>query len=216
MPKLKDPIGGLTHCIGAVFAVVAFFLLIQDSLDPFKPWHVVTFSIFCTGMFLLYTTSTLYHWLPVSPKTERILQKLDHMMIYVLIASTYTPVCLIPLRGVWGWSLIGIIWGLTAFGILFKIFQFNLPKWFSTTYYLFMGWLVVIAILPMIQTLQVGALVWIIIGGLYYTLGAIIYKLDKPNLIPKHFGAHELFHVFVLIGSGAHFWVMYNYITHFN
>ena len=136
MPKLKDPIGGLTHCIGAVFAVVALFLLIQDSLDPFKPWHVVTFSIFCTGMFLLYTTTTLYHWLPVPPKTERILQKLDHMMIYVLIASTFTPVYLIPFRGVWGWSLIGIIWGLTAFGILFKIFQFNLPKWFSNYYLL--------------------------------------------------------------------------------
>ena len=141
---------------------------------------------------------------------------MDHAMIHVLIASTYTPVCLIPLRGVWGWSLLGMIWSLAIFGILLKIFWKNLPDWFSVTFYIFMGWLSVVAIWPMIQTNQIGALVWIFIGGFFYTIGAIIHILKKPNPIPKVVGAHEIFHLFVLLGSAAHFWVMYNYITKFS
>jgi hemolysin III len=141
---------------------------------------------------------------------------MDHAMIHVLIASTYTPVCLIPLRGVWGWSLLGMIWSLAIFGILLKIFWKNLPDWFSVTFYIFMGWLSVVAIWPMIQTLQIGALVWIFIGGFFYTFGAIIHSLKKPNPIPNVVGAHEIFHLFVLLGSAAHFWVMYNYITKFS
>ena len=213
--KIKEPFNAISHAIGAVLAILALILLIRESIDPIKPWHIVAFSVFGSGMFLLYTASAIYHWLPVSPKYVKWLQTLDHAMIHVLIASTYTPVCLIPLRGVWGWSLFGVIWSLTIFGILLKIFWKNLPDWFSLTFYIFMGWLSVIAIWPMIQTLQVGALVWIFIGGFFYTIGAIIHGLKKPNPIPNVVGAHEIFHLFVLLGSASHFWVMYNYITKF-
>tara|TARA_B100000315_G_scaffold259396_1_gene315270 strand:- start:6398 stop:7051 length:654 start_codon:yes stop_codon:yes gene_type:complete len=211
--KLKEPINGLTHCIGAILAVVALILLIYESVNPFKPWHVVTFSVFGTGMFLLYTASTLYHWLPVQPKVEKMLQKLDHCMIFVLIASTYTPVCLIPLRGAWGWSLFGIIWGLTFFGILMKIFWNNLPMWFTITFYIFMGWISMIFIWPLIQTLQFGAIVWILIGGIFYTVGTILYSLGRKKPAFKIIGSHEIFHIFVMMGSFFHFWVMYNYLT---
>jgi len=214
--KIKEPFSAVSHAIGAVLAILALILLIRESIDPIKPWHIVAFSVFGSGMFLLYTASAIYHWLPVDPKYVKWLQTMDHAMIHVLIASTYTPVCLIPLRGVWGWSLFGVIWSLTIFGILLKIFWKNLPDWFSLTFYIFMGWLSVIAIFPMIQTLQVGALVWIFIGGFFYTIGAIIHSLKKPNPIPNVVGAHEIFHLFVLLGSAAHFWVMYNYITKFS
>ena len=214
--KIKEPFSAVSHAIGAVLAILALILLIRESIDPIKPWHIVAFSVFGSGMFLLYTASAIYHWLPVDPKYVKWLQTMDHAMIHVLIASTYTPVCLIPLRGVWGWSLFGVIWSLTIFGILLKIFWKNLPDWFSVTFYIFMGWLSVIAIWPMIQTLQIGALVWIFLGGFFYTIGAIIHSLKKPNPIPNVVGAHEIFHLFVLLGSAAHFWVMYNYITKFS
>jgi len=214
--KIKEPFSAVSHAIGAVLAILALILLIRESIDPIKPWHIVAFSVFGSGMFLLYTASAIYHWLPVAPKYVKWLQTMGHAMIHVLIASTYTPVCLIPLRGVWGWSLLGMIWSLAIFGILLKIFWKNLPDWFSVTFYIFMGWLSVIAIWPMIQTLQIGALVWIFLGGFFYTIGAIIHSLKKPNPIPYVVGAHEIFHLFVLLGSAAHFWVMYNYITKFS
>jgi len=213
--NIKEPFSAISHAIGAMFSVVALVLLIQESIDPIKPWHIVSFSVFGSGMFLLYIASTLYHWLPVSPKIETKLRNFDHAMIHILIASTYTPVCLIPLRGVWGWSIFGIIWGLTIFGILLRLFWKNVPDWFAITFYIFMGWLSIIAIYPMIITLQIGAIVWIFIGGFFYTIGAIIHGLNKPNPIPNIFGAHDIFHVCVILGSFSHFMCMYNYITIF-
>ena len=214
--KIKEPFNTVSHGIAAIFSVVALVLLIKESINPIKPWHIVSFSIFGSGMFLLYTASTLYHWLSVSSKMEQKLRTMDLAMIHVLIASTYTPVCLIPLRGAWGWSLFGVIWGLALFGILLILFLKRLPDWFSITFYVFMGWLCIIAIFPMVQTLEIGALIWIFTGGLFYTVGAIILGLDKPKLFPKKFSAHELWHIFVILGSFSHFMCMYNYITVFD
>ncbi|MBT3479702.1 MAG: hemolysin III family protein [Candidatus Marinimicrobia bacterium] len=213
---LKDPMSGLTHVVGAILSVIGLTLLILEAVDPFDPWKVITFSIFGSGLFLLYTASTLYHWIPVSGRAESILKRFDHMMIYVLIASTYTPICLVPLRGPWGWSLFGIIWGLALFGILWKLFQFKFPEWFSTFYYIFMGWISLIAIWPLILTLQTGALIWLLAGGLFYSGGVIFYSLDRQESPRRGFGYHEIWHLFVLAGSASHFWVMYRYITQFN
>jgi len=207
---------GLTHMIGAILSIVGLVLLILKSIDPFDPWKVVTFSIFGSGLFLLYTASTLYHWIPVSGRAESFLKRFDHMMIYVLIASTYTPICLVPLRGPWGWSLFGVIWGLALFGILWKLFQFKFPDWFSTVYYVFMGWISLIAVWPLILALQTGALVWLLAGGLFYSGGVIFYSLDRQESPRQGFGYHEIWHLFVLAGSASHFWVMYRYITQFN
>jgi|TARA_B110000240_G_scaffold140994_1_gene156014 hemolysin III len=207
---------GLTHMIGAILSIVGLILLIIESINPFDPWKVVTFSIFGSGLVLLYTASTLYHWIPVSGRAELFLKQFDHIMIYVLIASTYTPICLVPLRGPWGWSLFGVIWGLALFGILWKLFQFKLPDWFSTVYYVFMGWISLIAVWPLILALQTGALVWLLAGGLFYSGGVIFYSLDKQESPRQGFGYHEIWHLFVLAGSASHFWVMYRYITQFN
>ena len=214
--KLRDPISGLTHFIGAILAVVGLILLIYKSVDPVKPWHLVTFSVFGAGLILLYTSSTLYHWLPFSEKGIQRMRRLDHMMIFILIAATYTPICLIPMRGPWGWSLFGSIWGLATLGIFLKFFWLQAPRWFSTMIYILMGWLIVVGIWPLIQALKLGGFMWVLIGGLFYTVGAIIYALRKPDPWPNIFGFHEIFHIFVMLGSFSHFWVMYRYVARFN
>lgn len=163
-------------------------------------------------MILLYTASTLYHWLPFSEKGIRRLRKFDHMMIFILIAVTYTPICLIPLRGAWGWSLFGSVWGLATLGIFLKFFWLQAPRWFSTMVYIIMGWLALVAVWPLIHALQPGGLVWLLMGGIFYTMGALIYAVKKPNPWPGFVGFHEIFHVFVMLGSFSHFWLMYNYV----
>lgn len=210
--SLRDPVSGLTHLIGAILAVFATVLLIMRSVDPNLPWHIVTFSIFGGGMILLYTASTLYHWLPVSEKWIRFLRRVDHSMIFFYIAATYTPICLIPLRGPWGWSIFGVIWGLALAGIAMKIFWLHAPRWLSTGIYLAMGWLVLVGAYPLVQNMSVPALAWLAGGGVVYSLGAIVYALKWPNPIPKYFGFHEIFHLFVIGGSACHFVVMYWYI----
>ena len=142
--KVKDPISGLTHCIGACLAIVGLVLLVCKASLAGTAWHIVSFSIFGAGMIFLYTASTLYHWLPLSDKGTLLFRKIDHMMIFVLIAATYTPVCLIPLRGGWGWSIFGLIWGLAIAGIFIKFFWIKAPRWLSTSIYIGMGWMAIV------------------------------------------------------------------------
>lgn len=212
LKKLKDPLSGLTHFIAALLAVVALTVLVVKASHEATVWHIVSYAIFGAGLILLYTASTLYHWIPGSKKVEDFLKRLDHMMIFVLIAASYTPVCLIPLRGTWGWSLLGIVWTIALMGILLKIYWLHAPRWFNALIYMAMGWLALVGIWPLTQTLQPAALIWLFAGGLFYTIGAIIYAIDKPNPWPTIFGSHEIFHVLTMLGSGAHFWLMYNYI----
>lgn len=170
--------------------------------------HVVSFSIYGVSLIALYTASGLYHMLTVSDKTEMCLKKLDHMMIFLLIAGTYTPLCLIPLRGPWGWTLFGIIWGAALGGILLKLFWINAPRWLSTAFYIVMGWMCVIAIYPLIQKLPVGGLGLLLGGGVLYTAGGIIYGTKRFPFHTKHLGFHEIFHIFVLGGSVCHYCMM--------
>ncbi len=207
---------GLTHCIGAILAVAGLVFLILESVNPVKPWHIVSFSVFGTGLILLYTASTLYHWLPLSENGIRNLRRLDHIMIFVLIAATYTPVCLIPLRGPWGWSLFGSVWALAILGIFLKLFWLQAPRWFSTTVYIVMGWLAIAGVWPLIMALHVEGFIWVLMGGLFYTIGAVIYAIKLPNPWPNFFGFHEIFHIFVMLGSVSHFWVMYEYVAKFS
>ena len=208
----RDPVSGLTHMIAALLAVLATVLLILRSVSPAMPWHIVTFSIFGGGMILLYTASTLYHWLPVSEAGVRLLRRVDHSMIFFYIAATYTPICLIPLRGPWGWSLFGVIWGVALAGIVMKIFWLHAPRWLSTAIYLAMGWMVLVGVYPLVMNLSVGALAWLAGGGLVYSVGAVVYAVKWPDPWPGRFGFHEIFHLFVIGGSFCHFVVMYWFI----
>lgn len=210
--KLRDPVSGLTHLFGALLSIVALVLLLYYSITRATPWHIVAFSIFGGSLILLYTASSLYHLLSISEKGIAILRRIDHMMIFVLIAGTYTPICLLALRGPWGWSLLSIIWGIALGGIVLKGFWFNIPRWVSTLIYALMGWLVVIAFFPLVKAIPLGGFLWLVAGGLLYTIGALIYGLKWPNITSKFIGFHEIFHIFVLMGSFSHFWLMFRYI----
>ena len=212
--RVKDPFSGFSHLAGAIMSVAGLCLLVYYASMNGTVWHIVSFSIFGASLILLYTASSIYHLLSVSEKGTRVLRKIDHMMIYILIAGTYTPVCLIPLRGGWGWSLLISIWGIAMAGIILKVLWFNAPRWLYTLFYLLMGWLIVIAFVPLVRTMPIAAMLWLIAGGLLYTVGAVIYGTKWPKLKSKVFGFHEMFHVFVLYGSFCHFWMMFRYILY--
>jgi hemolysin III len=209
---LRDPMNGLTHCIGAALAVVGTVMLLLRAMDPPMPWHIVAFSIFGGGMILLYTASTLYHWLPLSERGIRILRRVDHAMIFVYIAATYTPICLITLRGPWGWSIFGVVWGIALAGIMLKAFWITAPRWLSTAIYLAMGWIALVGIYPLAMSLPRAGLAWLVAGGLVYSLGAVVYALKRPDPFPGVLGFHEIFHLFVIGGSTCHFILMYRFI----
>lgn len=210
--KLREPVSGLTHLIGAVLSVVGIVVLVYNAAAKATPWHVVSFSIFGASLILLYTASSLYHLLTISDKGVRVLRKIDHSMIYVLIAGTYTPICLVPLRGGWGWSLLCSIWAIAMVGIVLKLLWFDAPRWLYTAFYVIMGWLIVIAFMPLVRSMPLPAVLWLIAGGVLYSIGALIYGTKWPKLKLRKFGFHEIFHLFVMYGSFCHFWLMFRYV----
>ncbi|WP_291329853.1 hemolysin III family protein [Desulfovibrio sp. UCD-KL4C] len=210
---IREPMNGLTHFIGFCLAIWGLIMLLKVSTNPINIMHVVTFSVFGVGMILLYLASTLYHWLPLSENGTRFLRKIDHSMIFIYIAATYTPICLVGLKGVWGWSIFGCVWAMAFGGIITKFFWLDAPRWLSTGFYLAMGWAAIVGIWPLIESLQVGALLWLLAGGLFYSIGAVIYALKHPDPWPRFLGFHEIFHLFVMAGSFCHFWAIYKYIS---
>ena len=211
--KLRDPVSGLTHLFGMILSIAGLVLLVYYANIIGTVWHVVSFSIFGASLILLYAASTFYHMLPVPEKWQKILQNIDHMMIYILIAGTYTPICLVPLRGAWGWSLFGVIWGCALLGVAFHTF-YKAPRWLSTSIYVLMGWLVVVAFWPLVKNVPLGGILWLIAGGFFYSVGAVIYALKWPLKNAKWFGFHEIFHLFVIAGSFCHFWLIFKYLIH--
>lgn len=193
----------VTHGLGALASAVAGAVLITLAALWADAWHVVGTSVFVASLVLLYTASTLYHAIPYD-RAKRMLQVFDHCAIYILIAGTYTPFLLVGLRGSWGWTLFGVIWALAAVGVIFKLFYTGRFKRLSTGIYLGMGWLVIIALRPMIQALPGVTLAWLVAGGLAYTAGTIFYMSRR---IPY---AHAVWHLFVLAGSACHFAAVLN------
>ncbi len=208
--KLKDPLSGAFHFGGALLSAAAIVLLVFSALGD--PWKIVSFSIYGATLLFLYSSSTLYHWLPKEAGGRyQFFRKLDHTSIYLLIAGTYTPFCLVTLRGAWGWSLFGIVWGLAAAGILIKYLDINTSRWIRTLLYVGMGWIAVIAIRPIWENLPLNGIYLLVAGGLAYSIGGIVYAVKKPNL-SKKFGFHELWHLFVLLGSFLHFLCVLMYV----
>ena len=210
--SFRDPISGLTHFIGIILSIIGTIVLLTRNDDPFTIYHATSFFIFGFSMILLYTISTLYHWLPLSEKNLIIVRKIDHIMIFVFIAASYTPVCLITLRESWGWVIFGIVWGLTIAGFFLKLFWINAPRFLYTSIYLIMGWIIVAAILPLSKVMSSQGLLWLALGGVFYSSGAVIYAMKKPDPLPNVFGFHELFHLFIMAGSFCIFWMIYKYV----
>ncbi len=212
---IREPVNGLTHGIGALLSVAGLVLLLYDAILQGAARHMVAFTIFGCSMVLLYTASALYHSLNVKKKTIHLLRKLDHSMIYVLIAGSYTPICLIVLDQEWKWVAFISVWSFAIGGILKKIFWIDAPEWLSLLLYLGMGWMGVLLFPTLFDKLPLAFLIWIAAGGLAYSIGAIFYGIKKPNPIPGWFGHHEIWHLFVMAGTFAHFWAFWWYLPGF-
>lgn len=210
--KWKEPMSALTHFIALIIALPITVILVSKALSSMNASQVISVLIFGIALIMLYAASTIYHMLKVSPKISNLLRKFDHIMIYILIAGTYTPVCLIPLKGVWGYTLLALVWSFAFFGILLKLFWMNAPRVLSTALYVIMGWLALLVFIPLIRTIPISGILMLIAGGLTYTAGAIIYATKKPKLNLKFFGYHEIFHLFVMGGSFFHIIFMFKYI----
>ena len=208
---IKEPGSAITHFIGMLMAIFAAVpLLIKAAHEPSRI-YVISLAVYSASMILLYAASTTYHTFDISAKINTILKKWDHMMISVLIAGSYTPICLLVLKGKTGLILLAIVWSFAIIGILIKAFWVYCPKWVSSILYIGMGWTCVLAFTQILNSMSRTSFIWLLIGGLIYTVGGIIYALKLPIFNSKHknFGSHEIFHLFVMGGSMCHFVVMY-------
>lgn len=209
----KELTSAFTHLGGAVFGLIGIFLfLIGDKIS--NAITATAFLIFGISMILLYSTSTIYHLIDKSKQRAKlILRKLDHIMIFVFVAGSYTPICLLVLNHNIGYKLLILVWSIVVLGAIIKLFWITAPNWVSSILYIGMGWLAVIVLSPLVNTMQMGGIIWLMAGGLFYTIGGVIYGIKKPNINKTYFGFHELFHIFVLLGSFCHYIMMYFYIA---
>jgi hemolysin III len=210
-----EPLSFITHFIGTLFSIAGLVLLIVAAARYGTAYHVVSFSLFGTALVGLYGASSMYHIIPKGSIWKARLQVVDHSMIFFLIAGTYTPIALIPLRGPWGWSLFGVVWGIALVGVLIKTIRplrYRVPHALVVVLYAVMGWIAVIAIVPLVQSLSGTSLVLLFAGGLAYTIGIIFFALDNHVPRSKWFGMHEIWHLFVLAGSICHFILIYHYL----
>jgi hemolysin III len=211
--RFREPVNGLTHLVGGLLASVGLGVLLATAARAGRVDQLVAFGIFGFSLIALYTASALYHLLPLSPSGVAKMRRVDHMSIFVLIAGTYTPFCLLALDGGWRVGLLGLIWGLALCGILLKLFWMGAPRWLSVALYLGIGWVAVIAAPALFRAVPAGGMAWVLAGALVYSAGALIYGLRRPNPMPGVFGFHELWHLFVVAGSACHFWAVLGYIA---
>ncbi len=213
--KVKDPGSALTHFIAMILALAASVPLIAKAARTPGSTHVLALTVFITSMILLYAASTIYHTLDISPKVNQILRKVDHMMIFILIAGTYTPVCAIVLGDRTGWLLLAAVWGIACIGMVMNALWISCPKWLSSLIYITLGWLCVLAFGKITSALPESAFIWLLTGGIIYTIGGIIYALKLPvfNARCRWFGSHEVFHLFVMAGSFCHYIVMFAFVA---
>ncbi|MBQ7934266.1 MAG: hemolysin III family protein [Lachnospiraceae bacterium] len=212
---IREPGSAITHFIAMMMALFAAVPLLVKSGITKDPVTFTAMCIFMGSMVLLYGSSATYHSVNLTGAKLKIFKRIDHMMIFVLIAGSYTPVCLVVLDNALGYTLLTVIWGIALAGILIKMFWITCPKWFSSCLYIAMGWTAVFIFGTLLDTLSTPAFLWLLGGGIVYTIGGVIYALKLPFFNSKHkyFGSHEIFHLFVMGGSICHFIFMYLYVA---
>lgn len=204
------PWSAITHGAGAVLAALGtLFLLLQANSRQ----HRLAFAVYGLSMVALYAASTLYHSIRTSPSGRKRLRKLDHCCIYLLIAGSYTPFCLLALKNTCGRVLLMVIWFLALGGIVLSTVWITAPRWLTAGSYLLMGWIALFAIVPLSRVLPGPGMAGLIAGGILYSIGGVLYALKWPGRNHPRFGCHEIFHVFILLGSAVHFWVMYDIVA---
>lgn len=212
---IREPGSALTHFIAMLLALCAAVPLLVRAAVHSGVKSLTAMTVFMISMVLLYAASTIYHSVNCSGRILRIFRKMDHMMIFVLIAGTYTPVCLLTLPKPSGLMLLAAVWGIALVGIFIKGFWITCPKWFSSVLYITMGWSCLSVLGQLFSLLPLHAFLWLLAGGLIYTAGGIIYALRLPLFDARHpmFGLHEIFHLFVMAGSLCHFVFMFCYLA---
>ena len=215
MLKIREPGSAITHFVAMLFAIIAAAPLLIKASSTSGYIHIIAMSIFILSMILLYGASTTYHSINLSQRIIKTFRKIDHMMIFVLIAGSYTPVCMIVLGGTTGYTMLAVIWGIALLGIILKGLWITCPKWFSSLLYIAMGWTCIFAFAQIKSSLSQNAFLLLLAGGIVYTVGGILYALKFKGFNAKHisFGSHEIFHLFVLVGSACHFIFMYQFIA---
>lgn len=209
--KLREPVNALTHLIAAFAALIGtIYLLIMGRGTPLKE---ISFLIYGTSLILMFSASGVYHLVIADTGILKRLRKLDHSAIYLLIAGTYTPICLYFFQGFWQWGMVTLIWILAVAGVIVKLFIIKAPRWVTAGVYLVMGWTAVMAVKEILDKMPAAAITWMVAGGLFYTVGAIIYITKKLDFIPGVFGFHEIWHIFVILGALSHFILIAAYIA---
>ena len=213
--RLKDPGSAITHLIGMILAILFMPVMVYQASTTNNFINVASVTIFMLSMIALYAASTTYHSYDISPAANKILKKLDHSMIPVLIAGSYTPICLVALHNTLGYIMFGIVWGLALMAIAFKLLWVTCPKWVSSVIYLIMGWTCIMAFPQIIAAVPLGGFLWLLIGGIMYSVGAIVYALKPVKFDKAHpnFGSHEIFHLFVMAGSFCHYVMIFTYVA---
>lgn len=210
---LREPVNGFTHMAGAILSFIGLLaMVIKATLYNPSATTISSVIVFGISLILLYSASATYHLVVSSDKVINFLRRLDHAMIFILIAGSYTPFCLIALNGPTGWILFGVILTTAIAGVCFKLIWFNCPRWISTSIYVAMGWISVFLISPLHKALSSQGIFLLILGGVFYTIGAIIYATKPKFLNFKYLGFHEIFHIFIILGSLSHFLCVFNYV----
>ena len=203
LKKLREPVNSLTHWVGAILALAGLIALLIIGWGT--PAKVISLVIYGVSLVFLFSASATYHMVRVKDRALEIFRKIDHAAIYFLIAGTYTPFCVNAFSGFWKWGMLSMIWSLALIGIIVKVFYIRAPRWLNAGIYVIMGWLAVGAAGQMLAALPVWVLKWLIVGGVIYTLGAVVYITKIFNFKPGVFGFHEMWHIFVLLAAAAHF-----------
>lgn len=209
--KMKEPVNTWTHFISFVAAIVGLVFLVILSKDSIS--KLITMTIYGLSMISLYGASSIYHWVKTTPQKELLLKKIDHIAIYLLIAGSYTPVFYFGLEGAWRWSMLISVWFLAVLGMALKIWFIHAPRYVSATFYVSLGWIALVPFLQLIKHLPLGAIILMAVGGVMYTVGAVIYATKIFDFFPKRFGFHEIFHLFIAAGSIVHFIMILIYIV---
>ena len=210
---VREPINGFTHLGGAILSFAGLLaLVIKTTLNNPSSVDITAVIIFGVSLILLYAASATYHLVIASDKVIAFLRRVDHSMIFILIAGSYTPFCLIALQGSGGWILFSIIATIAVCGVLFKMIWFNCPRWISTCVYIGMGWIAIFIMKPLYNSISFGGMLLLVLGGVFYTIGAVIYGLKPKAIKFKNLGFHEIFHIFILLGSLCHFISVYKYV----
>ncbi len=209
--KLREPISAITHLVAASISLLGLILLIIHGWGDNQ--KIVTFSIYGISLILMFTASGTYHMVIARDSIILNLRKLDHSAIYLLIAGTYTPICMYFFSGFWQYGMLILIWSLAIIGIAVKLFVINAPRWITAGVYLVMGWLAIMGVQEILRTMPTAAIIWLVLGGLFYSLGAIIYITKFLDFFPGKFGFHEVWHIFVILGAFSHYFVILKYIA---